>query len=1778
MLWAKKTGNAKFLSLLLKTARVSNENDFGICLHFLAKPSIANLLTAWDEHDTDAAGLKNLAADLRAAPQLLQRHRPRTTAKRLVDQYRGTVSQHQVLLMLAVRRPPQDPDDQNWFDALRLWTLIQGIRRTRNAPIQDELIDRIAEKLRLAADGDEDWLDLVVKMRGRIDSFDAVSREATNPVRAAKRSDLTDTHRLFLSTLARVADGDAKPILNSEQPSIFESFEYVEPEPAGAAGQSPSDQDLLSTFINDDADIPRRQNFGGTVEPIEENTSSGKRALTGRGIQLRSAEQLQFLPWSWHTPNPIEYEILNSKVAELEKSTDAKNRVLAWFVQVAILASRSIRLVVNITTNSTPEDDWQITPDLRKLHRKPPRRNIRWTAGDKQTPWIRPLEDVFELELPLIQWSVGDQQSTLKITTLNDLWVKVSPDESAETAFNSLCSNTPGLHRVMSGMASSVFAGQVYLQSEDAVLAQLLAMGPRAGLGGSSAYGSWPSSRIHTVLQKVAQSAATPPPSGVDKNAAGSELDPLDRALHRTIQACEEAIKRLADDPNQWIEHHNAVVSYTVLALLAATGARPVNDPFESPALFDWKAARVFLADKVASGRHGRPVPLVDSVFKLIKETYCEHLQTMAARMPAAAEALANEIALLANRQESKKLPFFFFLRELPCLSWDSVTERALEHSTYFDWPLPANLMRHRLSIRLRGQLLDAEIIDAILGHSEQGVVCHGPESTRTWAKDMAVAMPFLESTYRQLGFAEKLALQRTAPTHSLVIESDQFFALTKAFGSEVRTEARKRYRQRARAEAKKLIKTSVGKTPLESLQPEFWDRLSIDLLTIDGKRPHPNAAARYELLQRWQAAVSLRTQIRLKRLIVLDRSFDSVFTTRSIGCEALLADLKTWFAGVADQQPLSKTGVRSCLALATLDLAITCQLASPQLLLDVLQKKNFRLVLLADKAYLEYHPLLAEHASAPVTRYRIPRRCAQWLDKAMDSKSELEMTKWEIPAAWLAGMPVLSTRKSATATALVRRLAEVIQQANYLQRPGLVAGYLAGTVPTSALPHAAWVLQDHRVVLESPPVSDEDNNSDIENQHTQDGLDSSPVALFSSNASASPDRDADDSEAQKAARAYIAGLKDLLNAFLNQSNAQENASKDTDDSSGGSRQARRELVTALSRHVQSNKQTVSSAIWGLGHWVVHLTGPRKKNTHYAISTVLRYLSALSRRFIEMGSDFNLVAADSEEITDFYDEVLEIDRDLDLRYVVERLEAFHRYMQSAFKIEDADWDELDCGSAVPHGSPGTLGLEQYANALELLAPDPESTTHEQLAPAFLLLLTFRFGLRAADSKGLKFEDFWLNEKMIVCHVQSNDLRKLKRPASRRVVPLLEELSAFEWHIINQFLAGASLCRPDKGTFALFALNSNGQRFDIRSLSRRINDVLKKICGDPAVSVYKARHAFANRIVQALMGPEVSVTALVNGSARQTFSAHIAKHLLGTTGPTRRAAWALARLMGHARPRTSFKSYVHLIPYWADSWSEAEIGRLDENQAHKALTHAVTLYVTASQAWQPIQDVPPIENKQVTVTAVVVMSYLRLLRRGALPKAATRSIGISEELASHIEQLLLEVEAQIRSRTERAGREPMQSLLNLISYTEWQSITACCERVSKNAVARLNRLDFDQAIGMVSENRQLVMWTESHFEQAGAFIRHFKLEGDLRVLQTPALHPAVAEWTKNLPAELSSAATSATRIDPIEEGIPPQQIKHRCAVVINPSTQGALRTGYGLVLLWVVFLIAASGQF
>lgn len=94
-----------------------------------------------------------------------------------------------------------------------------------------------------------------------------------------------------------------------------------------------------------------------------------------------------------------------------------------------------------------------------------------------------------------------------------------------------------------------------------------------------------------------------------------------------------------------------------------------------------------------------------------------------------------------------------------------------------------------------------------------------------------------------------------------------------------------------------------------------------------------------------------------------------------------------------------------------------------------------------------------------------------------------------------------------------------------------------------------------------------------------------------------------------------------------------------------------------------------------------------------------------------------------------------------------------------------------------------------------------------------------------------------------------------------------------------------------------------------------------------------------------------------------------------------------------------------------------------------------------------------------------------------------------------------------------------------------------------------------------------------------FTKVFHLtDADLRVLQTPALHAKVRLWLDQwIPINMLAASTPGARVDSAkeddEEDEPPKSIKDRCAAVVNPSGGGVISTGYGLAVLWLVFVCA-----
>src|SRR5690554_7007932 len=126
----------------------------------------------------------------------------------------------------------------------------------------------------------------------------------------------------------------------------------------------------------------------------------------------------------------------------------------------------------------------------------------------------------------------------------------------------------------------------------------------------------------------------------------------------------------------------------------------------------------------------------------------------------------------------------------------------------------------------------------------------------------------------------------------------------------------------------------------------------------------------------------------------------------------------------------------------------------------------------------------------------------------------------------------------------------------------------------------------------------------------------------------------------------------------------------------------------------------------------------------------------------------------------------------DLHYFSARLVEFFDWACEC-GVSSPDWDELSLGSSQRSVRPRLFSEAEYFQALELLLR--ANAEHAERGPlsSFVLLLAFRFGLRAQEAIGLLRSDWCQSGQMTWVLVQSNKIRTLKNARnSRRAVPLM----------------------------------------------------------------------------------------------------------------------------------------------------------------------------------------------------------------------------------------------------------------------------------------------------------------------------------------------------------------------------------------------------------------------
>jgi integrase len=546
------------------------------------------------------------------------------------------------------------------------------------------------------------------------------------------------------------------------------------------------------------------------------------------------------------------------------------------------------------------------------------------------------------------------------------------------------------------------------------------------------------------------------------------------------------------------------------------------------------------------------------------------------------------------------------------------------------------------------------------------------------------------------------------------------------------------------------------------------------------------------------------------------------------------------------------------------------------------------------------------------------------------------------------------------------------------------------------------------------------------------------------------------------------------------------------------------------------------------------------------------------------------------------------------RLALQLLHDFHRFARRELAVEDPDWSEIDGAEDVLSIAPGMLLEKEYHHALKVLTPNPQRANREQLARALILLCAYRFGLRGAEATGLLRRD-WVEpqEGMIVVLVRNNSYRTLKTLNGRRQVPLLFELSAHERQVIKRFFAlWDSVSQHRDELPLLMAADGSKQLLEEKRLRSEVGTVIKAVTMNPLLSLHHARHTFANRAGALLFDgmEDIWPHAAAHGARLlakgeiTTRRTHARRLLLGTEQVTRRSTWALARLLGHAHPRTTLRSYVHFLPEWLATF--VHLGAAARSVEDRPLQH-----VTDLDAWTAapgyLQDISPQPEDEALPHPVNLEKLWRMLRRyqDGVPLArAAEGAEIEEADAESIARWIERIDRTLQ-RHEAVNRS-LGGVTNLLSHIPAKrrdalrdSLTSRSLEIASGAWApHLIEQMLDEMMG---PSRQLLLWRRDHFLRFAQAMRQLGLDSShFQFVCASAGHDKLNAWAAEAGLDLPQQRTPAQpQVDSVVSGDPPVRIKHRVAVTLNTDNGTWLQTSYEFVAVFalVMMLLSAGGE-
>lgn len=1780
--WAEKAG-VLYEVFLLVDATLLNERPvlLGTVLAEISSPTSQWLLEESAANGTAAKILSTLSHAYVSCPGFPTKFRPYTRGPAVSGLLSGKIPRLFLAALTLARDPTGEPPFREWITRLRTWVIVHGVQRALAGNFQDRFIRQTSRAIWQTCENSRPWRRLFQSLHTSFNDLEAIDRwirtrglELLN--RADLRPTLTEQERDLIRVLIKVASRTPGPSDDASHPHSISAYlsppqQYVRESAAAhfAFEVTDDDEPIYAERRQDDGD--------GDTDlaeiQVDVLASYSHQRLTTNSVLLLMAEELHYLPYSWQKPNPSELLDFDAWIDTALGSHTPEIRLLGAIAWLAANTGYTFRRVLDIELTQNPAAGWVLDKETWTLKRRPPMRASGWTPKTGvETEWVTPVAHYICITLPRpVAAAIGDRlEAVSDATTIGSLW---NPTWAATAEVGFSRQMTGPLDRITPGKLGAIFPQRLFETSADPVLARLLGNHPQAGLPGACAYASWTETEVTQSIAKVLQSPYSVPNSAVPQIGVGSRLDPLENLIVDEIKHAGEAIKRLRTGSSA-IQFHNAYTAYYVIALLAATGARPVRDPFEALTHFDFPEAFVFIDDK-ASGelRSGRLVPLAKRLSKYLASGYLQHLAAISAVLRETDPVLSEEIAQIANQKPTGAMPLFFFITGEKELSWTSVSEASINAQRLFTWPLPLNLFRHRLSRLLRRLGADPEVVDALAGHAEYGCATHGDDSARVWREDMASIRPLLENLYDALGFKEihgwdkqgLVLLQPEAPSTHLI-------GVSSLFGARARKSKRKLRTIQAIRDANRQVNEFLGERSLTDLTEEEIHNLSKELLLNPGGLPRPTGYLRYSWLLRRITREYRRTGKKIllrKRFVRLAET--SPFSEAAPGALALDAQLCAAAKVLNTQIQPSRLSLSSASALAATCLILENRITDLVTLRDIMSGKNFRITYLRRQYYLEFSTHeQPEGPAAPICRRKLSPFLASLLDRLLGAKHSIGASRTPIipELATIAKPLIASTRlhHSATTDGLLRALCETIDQVSVMTLPGIAAGYLAGRVPSTSLGWHDWLRLETGKSFHIPNGEQKNQSEDTSSNEIED----LPV---SSGSSRKPSGETE--ELQKSAKKFFSALRDCFAPYT------------TNLSTSANEAGREDIRQAIRKTVREHRDSVSSAVSLLGQWVASLImRKRTKKEFIDIGTVQRYLTALSPMFEEAAADIDIFGLDEEEMSELYTALLEARPVKQMDMVCGRLLDFHRWARRQ-GVNDPDWDDVPIVMNGNSVSPGFISEAEYRTALKRIQHLPTESIRYRKALGLILLLCYRFGLRAAEAIGLTRNDWQQRGDFIVVLVRRHRHRKLKtRTHSRRQVPLVFELSSLERRIIRAWMTDVESQHGDNQSAPLFCVD--GSKTEIMPDKRTkqiLRTVLKIATGNERTTLHHARHTAANRIANALLQLQCSTWK----KAGNTDAAESIKStLLGTQLTTRRTLWAIRRFVGHGATDTLTRSYLHLLGCWVD---DLTVSYRNTTPLRK-LTHAIDLeqYKCAGGIDHELLNRLPLPTQ--ALTPLLAMRALRLVSRGKPHEEVSDSLGISPQqtmtLVEAIERLSRTTKpsgsAKRTNGETHATLGYLREFLSRISEDGWRRLTTHLQKIETHARESTESdcpqiaISIDQLLELIGPTRHILLWEPQHFDLARRFLNYVDVENDswvlyhsrksgqdlLDIAKSYAFSPIpLPPPLGKKPLQLDSARTGSQRY----------LVEQRCALIYKQNDESPVRNAIEFVLLLMAFHVA-----